>query len=154
MNLSTDEEHLRYHLHHHRRGVVGLGRHHLQNEISRGLVLASAGVFDCHAAATAGFYLVRLPLNNWLVGSIGLTSSLYEWMTLFYAPLTEEPAKLIPLLAPFIFLDIRKENFVRYALVIGLGLGIGEIWFLAERIANNPSFASFSFWQSDSSTSV
>ena len=93
------------------------------------------------------FYLVRLPLNNWLVGRLGSTSALYEWITLFYAPLTEEPAKLVPLLVPFIFLDIRKENFVRYALAIGLGFGIGEIWFLAERIANNPSFASFSFWQ-------
>jgi RsiW-degrading membrane proteinase PrsW (M82 family) len=91
------------------------------------------------------FYLVRLPFNNWLVGRLGSTSNLYEWITLFYAPLTEEPAKLIPLLVPFIFLDIRKENFVRYALAIGLGFGIGEIWFLAERIASNPSFASFSF---------
>ena len=93
------------------------------------------------------FYLIRLPLNGWLIGKLGSTSRLYEWITLFYAPLTEEPAKLVPLLVPFILRDIRRENFVRYALAIGLGFGIGEIWFVAGRIANNPQFAAIPFWQ-------
>jgi hypothetical protein len=93
------------------------------------------------------FYLVRLPLNAWLVSKIGSTSLTYEWITLFYAPLTEEPAKLVPLLVPFILRDIRRENFVRYALAIGLGFGIGEMWFLAQRIAVNPQFASIPVWQ-------
>ena len=92
------------------------------------------------------FYLVRLPLNNLLIAKLGATSRLYEWLTLFYAPLTEEPAKLLPLLVPFILRDIRKENFVRYALAIGLGFGIGELWFLAFRVAANPRFAGVPFW--------
>lgn len=93
------------------------------------------------------FYLVRVPLNTWLVGKLGPTSLVYEWITLFYAPLTEEPAKLVPLLLPFVVRDIRRENFVRYALAIGLGFGIGELWFVAGRVANNPHFASLPVWQ-------
>jgi len=93
------------------------------------------------------FYLVRLPLNEWLVGKLGSTSKVYEWITLFYAPLTEEPAKLVPLLVPLIFRDIRSSNFVRYALAIGLGFGIGELWFIAGRIAGNSHFDAIPVWQ-------
>lgn len=93
------------------------------------------------------FYLIRLPLNNFLVARLGSTSRLYEWITLCYAPLTEEPAKLVPLLLPFVLRDIRKENFGRYALAIGLGFGIGELWFVAARVAANPRFAAVPFWQ-------
>lgn len=92
------------------------------------------------------FYFVRLPLNRLLVMILGSKSTLYEWITLFYAPLTEEPAKLVPLLVPFILRDINKETFVRYAVVIGLGFGIGEIWFVASRVAQNPQFASMPFY--------
>ena len=93
------------------------------------------------------FYLVRVPLNVWLVKKLGASSMMYEWITLFYAPLTEEPAKLLPLLVPFVLRDIRRENFVRYALAIGLGFGIGELWFVAGRIAINPHFAAVPVWQ-------
>lgn len=93
------------------------------------------------------FYLVRVPLNSWLVGKLGEGNSLYQFLTTFYAPLTEEPAKLIPLLIPAICRDIRKENLARYAMAIGLAFGIGEIWFIAERLAQNPSFAGLPFYQ-------
>src|ERR1041384_461097 len=61
------------------------------------------------------FYLVRLPLDHWLVSQLGSTSAAYQWITSLYAPLTEEPAKLIPLLIPAIRRDITHANFVRYA---------------------------------------
>src|SRR5215475_13718556 len=67
-------------------------------------------------AQPLAFYLVRLPLDGLLAGILGKESKIYEFITLFYAPLTEEPAKLIPLLFPFILRDITKENFVRYAM--------------------------------------
>jgi hypothetical protein len=92
------------------------------------------------------FYLVRLPINDWLLATMGKESGLYQAMTLFYAPLTEEPAKLVPLLIPFIWRDINKETFVRYAIAIGLGFGIGEIWFVAERITHVPEFAAMPFY--------
>ena len=93
------------------------------------------------------FYLIRLPLNSLVVAMLGSKSLFYEWLTLFYAPLTEEPAKLVPLLLPFIWRDIRKENFVRYALAIGLGFGLGELWFVAHSVARVPQFDAAPFWQ-------
>jgi len=33
------------------------------------------------------FFLVRVPLDLWLVGQLGSTSSTYQWVTSLYAPL-------------------------------------------------------------------
>lgn len=93
------------------------------------------------------FYLVRVPLNNLLAGWLDTGSNLYQFLTTFYAPLTEEPAKLVPLLIPAILRDIRRDNFVRYAMAIGLGFGIGEIWFIAEKLAESPVYAPQPFYQ-------
>jgi hypothetical protein len=93
------------------------------------------------------FYLVRVPADHWLAGHLGVTSGFYLWVTSFYAPVTEELAKLMPLLIPAIRRDIRSDNFVRYALAIGLGFALGEMAFLAERIARTPSFAAIPFYQ-------
>jgi hypothetical protein len=93
------------------------------------------------------FFYIRMPLDHWLVAHLGSTSVPYQWLITFYAPLTEEPAKLVPLLIPFICHDIRAENFVRYALAIGAGFAIGEMWFVADRVARMPAFASLPFYQ-------
>lgn len=93
------------------------------------------------------FYWVRIPLDHWLAAHLGSSSSLYTWLTTLYAPLTEEPAKLVPLLIPAILRDIRIENFVRYALAIGVGFAIGEMWFVADRVAHIPQFAGLPFYQ-------
>jgi hypothetical protein len=93
------------------------------------------------------FYFVRVPLDHWLVTQLGSTSTTYQWLISLYAPLTEEPAKLVPLLIPAIRHDIRAANFVRYALAIGVGFAIGEMWFIADRIAHVPLFAEIPFYQ-------
>src|SRR5260221_7234864 len=93
------------------------------------------------------FYYVRLPLDHWLVAHLGDTSAAYYWLRTCYAPLTEEPAKLFPLLIPAIRRDIQPANFVRYALAIGLGFAIGEMWFVAYRVARVPAFAGLTFYQ-------
>jgi hypothetical protein len=92
------------------------------------------------------FYLVRVPLDAWLVHLLGKDSGLYLFLTTFYAPLTEEPAKLLPLMIPLIYRSIRRENFVHFALALGVGFGIGEMWFLAERVARMPEFAPLPFY--------
>jgi hypothetical protein len=92
------------------------------------------------------FYLVRAPLDHWVAAQLGSTSLTYQWVTSFYAPLTEEPAKLVPLLIPAIRRDISPANFVRYALAIGVGFGIGEMWFIAERITHLPAFNGMPFY--------
>ena len=93
------------------------------------------------------FHWIRVPLDHWLAAHLDSTSATYIWLTSLYAPLTEEPAKLVPLLIPAIFRDIRRENFVRYALAIGVGFAIGEMWFVADRIARVPALAALPFYQ-------
>src|SRR5437660_6670245 len=87
------------------------------------------------------FFLVRIPLDHWLMAQLGAKSLAYKWLVTFYAPLTEEPAKLIALLIPAIRRDLDPRNFVRYALAIGVAFAIGEMWLVAERVARMPAFA-------------
>jgi hypothetical protein len=93
------------------------------------------------------FYLLRVPLDNWLHLQFGSNSAGFAWVKTLYAPLTEELAKLIPLVLPAIARDINGRNFVRYALAIGVGFAIGEMWFVAERIAREPSLSQLPFYQ-------
>ncbi len=93
------------------------------------------------------FYCVRVPLDHWLVARLGATSSAYQGLITFYAPLTEEPAKLVPLLVPAILRDVRPANFLRYALAIGLGFALGEMGFIAHRVAQVPAFRALPFYQ-------
>lgn len=91
------------------------------------------------------FYFVRVPLDAALRTALG-TGDLYSWATTFYAPLTEEPAKWLPLAIPLVWRMVTRNNVVPLALAIGLGFGLGEIWFLAEQIARVPQYAGLPFW--------
>lgn len=93
------------------------------------------------------YYHVRVPLDGWLAASLGSSSDTYTLLKTLYAPLTEEAAKLLPLLVPAIFCDLRSENCVRYALAIGVGFAVGEMWFVADQIASVPKIASLPFYQ-------
>src|SRR5438067_1645841 len=93
------------------------------------------------------FYFVRVPLDHWLVAQLGGSgSTTYQWVTSFYAPLTEEPAELLPLLIPAIRRDLGVANFVRYALAIGFGFAIGDMWLIAHFVARVPAFAALPFY--------
>lgn len=52
----------------------------------------------------------------------------------FEAPFAEDLAKLWPLLIPWFRRQINRQNAVRIAMALGLGFGIGEMWFLAELV--------------------
>jgi hypothetical protein len=109
--------------------------------------LLFAAVLICLPLQPLAFYLVRLPLDHWLTGHLTRTSLSYQWLVTLYAPLTEEPAKLLVLMIPAIFRDIRPDNFSRYALAIGLGFALGEMWFIAERVSGQPALANLPFYQ-------
>jgi hypothetical protein len=88
------------------------------------------------------FYLIRLPLDGLLRSAFGAAA----WVTLvslLYAPLTEEPAKWLTAVFPAVRRAIR-DNPVAVALAVGLGFGIGEIWFLAHALA--PRYPDLPFW--------
>jgi hypothetical protein len=52
----------------------------------------------------------------------------------------------VPLLIPAIRRDINATNLVRYALAIGLGFAIGEMWLVAHFVARVPAFAALPFY--------
>src|SRR3954469_3803985 len=75
----------------------------------------------------AMYHGVRLPLDAWLKATLG-EGNVLTWIRTPYAPLTEEPAKLWPLLLPWVRRRITRENVGRYALALGLGFANGEIF--------------------------
>jgi hypothetical protein len=90
------------------------------------------------------FYVVRLPIDGLLRTTFGMTG----WVvivSLFYAPMTEEPAKWLAAAAPTVRRAIASHP-VSVALAVGLGFGIGEIWFLAHALATAPSYPDVPFW--------
>jgi hypothetical protein len=86
------------------------------------------------------FQYVRVPLDAWLRIAIA-DRELYTIVTLFYAPVTEELAKLWPVLLPWVWRRLVPATAVRIALALGLGFGLGEIAFLADRLARVPTMA-------------
>jgi hypothetical protein len=91
-------------------------------------------------------YYIRLPLDNWLV-VLSANSGVLSYLRPWYAPLTEEPAKLLPLLLPLVWRRIHSRNYILFAMALGLGFGIGEIWYLAYATTLVPAMANIPFYQ-------
>lgn len=92
--------------------------------------------------AFIAFYLIRMPLVDGLSKYfLSDHSAIYGFVKLFYAPLTEEPAKLLPLIFPLLRAKINKDNFVLAAMALGLGFGTGEIWLVGSFISTAPQFS-------------
>jgi RsiW-degrading membrane proteinase PrsW (M82 family) len=87
------------------------------------------------------FHALRLPLDSALLGLLGEHSPALRVLRMFYAPLTEEPAKLWLFLLPGFYRRLTSENLVRVALALGLGFGIGEAWTVAGLLARSPDIA-------------
>lgn len=95
----------------------------------------------------AAYYFVRLPLNGALVGLFGEGEALF-WIRAWYAPLTEEPTKLWPLLIPAVRRRIDLQSAGRYGLALGLGFALGEIFVVAQIIATkSPDVAALPWTQ-------
>lgn len=94
------------------------------------------------------YYCVRLPLHGFLTEWLTRDSILLTICQLCYAPVTEEPAKLLPLfLAWLIFRDwFNRSNIVLTAMSLGLGFAIGEIGLVASLIGRNPDFSKLPFY--------
>jgi RsiW-degrading membrane proteinase PrsW (M82 family) len=85
------------------------------------------------------YHLVRMPLDH-VVERLTLGHfSLLSFLRMFGAPLTEEPAKLWPLLLPFFRRRITSRNAVHVGAALGLGFGVGEAWFVAGMFLGAPS---------------
>src|SRR5215510_14322660 len=89
-------------------------------------------------------YLVRLPIDRALKTAFGAPTWLVI-LSLFYAPLTEEPAKWLAAAVPAVRRAIMVQP-ITMALAVGAGFGIGEIWFLARALIAAPNFPDVPFW--------
>lgn len=91
------------------------------------------------------FYALRLPVDGLLRSTFGIAAPWVMIASLFYAPLTEEPAKWLTATIPTVRRAI-LENPIGVALAAGAGFGIGEIWFLAQALIRSPSYPDLPFW--------
>jgi hypothetical protein len=88
------------------------------------------------------FYLVRTPLQQYVFDPAFGGNAIYQWARgLLSAPLTEEPAKLWPLLIPWIAARVTRDNAARVAVALGLGFGVGEIALIAIFVLGSPQMA-------------
>ena len=93
------------------------------------------------------YYCVRVPLDHACVLLLGSSSTAYQLLTSLYAPLTEEPAKLVALAIPIVRRDIQPTNFLRYSIAIGVAFAIGEMWFIAHLISKQPQYTVLPAWE-------
>jgi hypothetical protein len=89
-------------------------------------------------------YAVRLPIDGLLRNTFGI-AGVVTIISLFYAPLTEEPAKWLTAAVPKVRHAIVKDP-IFLALAVGAGFGIGEIWFLAHALIKSPGYPDLPFW--------
>jgi hypothetical protein len=123
--------------------VVGLWIRKLSKREDRSVLILA--FFFALPAQPVAFYYIRSPLHELLTSWLG-AGALLTAITLFYAPVTEEVAKWLALGVPSIRKALKPENAVALALSTGLGFGVGEIWFIAERLSHSPLLASFPFY--------
>ncbi len=84
------------------------------------------------------FYLLRTPLLVSLQTLFGSGDAMIA-AGLLAAPLTEEPAKWLALASVGVRAAVRSGSALGLAMAVGLGFGIGEIWFIAEQLSRIPT---------------
>lgn len=92
------------------------------------------------------YHGVRIPLDAGLHAMLDDGDQL-RWIRTCYAPLTEEPAKLWPLLLPLVRRRLTRESVGRYSLAMGLGFALGEILTVAGLfVARDPEMAAMPWY--------
>lgn len=93
------------------------------------------------------YYCLRLPVDAVVKATLQDAQAGYLFVQTFYAPVTEEPAKLLVLLIPALRLGVTRKNLSFAALAIGLGFGVGEAWGVASLIAASGHFSNLPWYQ-------
>lgn len=92
---------------------------------------------------------VKLPLHNAISPGVP-DRDLYGWLSLWYAPVTEEIAKALTVavaaLLGWLAAGARRRRAIDAAIAAGLGFAIGEMIFIAARVAAAPQFAALPWY--------
>ncbi len=99
--------------------------------------------------SVTAFYAMRLPLRAVVAQVLGDETAAMTAYRLCEAPLTEEPAKLAPLLTlliPAFRGLLTRRNVVPVTLALGLGFGIGEIFLVAQFVASSGKHGDLPFY--------
>jgi len=91
--------------------------------------------------SACAFHLIRMPVDRWLSDNLVNWPGLLTTLRICYAPLTEEPAKLLIFCVPWVWRQVNRRNIPQVALAVGLGFGIGEAWMLAELLSGKTEIA-------------
>lgn len=100
------------------------------------LPLALFSIFYLPASYIA-FTFIRVPLDKFIIKLFNISGSPNAWPTwyvlilLLYAPIIEELIKILPLGLPWIRKKVTFNNRIAVGMLVGLGFGIGELWFIA-----------------------
>jgi hypothetical protein len=105
----------------------------------REAALLAAAAVAALPLAPLTYHLARLPLDMALTAALG--AGAMTWLRPLYAPLTEEPAKLLPLLLPWLANGTTRANAARVGMALGLGFGLGEIALVAGLVKATPAIA-------------
>jgi RsiW-degrading membrane proteinase PrsW (M82 family) len=126
--------------------ICGLTLWHFTEREDRRMAMLVAALALPLSVAT--FYLVRVPLISLVNGVLHLdpesvTALIVQFL---YAPITEEPAKLLPILLPLLRKRLTAKNAVSFGAASGIGFGIGEIWLIALQVAAAPQFEGMAWY--------
>lgn len=96
---------------------------------------------------------IKGPILNLALSATGgasqLSSATPWWLllfVLFLSPITEEAIKLSPLLAKQLRRIINRSSALWIGMALGIGFGIGEIWYLAWQYSMVAGFAGYPFY--------
>jgi len=96
---------------------------------------------------------IKKPVYDFLLSSLSVSSELsittpwwFLLFVLFLSPITEEAIKLSPLLARQARCMIDRSSALWIGMALGIGFGVGEIWYLAWQFSMVPEFAGYPFY--------
>jgi hypothetical protein len=120
-------------------------------------VLVALVVLQLPMCASA-LYGFRLPVLThlwlWLASLVHPTlppellvrTTAFRFFRMFDAPLSEELAKLWPLLLPWFHRALARTDRTRAAMALGFGFGLGELWTVAWLVTRSPHYVPYPFY--------
>lgn len=96
---------------------------------------------------------IKQPILNWVTTSSEVSSQINSswplWLllfVLFLSPIVEEAIKIVPIAEKHLRRMINRSSALWIGMALGIGFGIGEIWYLAWQFSFVPQYAGYPFY--------